>query len=150
MNVETNSLISASKYQASPARGAAKNAQEHPTAGSLQERNIEVVAHSHRPSPEVIVCARRNQGLIRQRPPVCQIGFQRDPPISPTTQAQMVATAAALADILVGALGESEDVQATADWLREGESQIDVLGKRVTRQPDGAGSWEEFLSGNNR
>ncbi len=61
-------------------------------------------------------------------------------------QAQMVATAPALADVLVGALGESEDVQAAADWLREGESQIDALGKRVSRPPNGAASWEEFFS----
>ncbi|MDF2995832.1 MAG: hypothetical protein K0R27_1469 [Xanthobacteraceae bacterium] len=67
--------------------------------------------------------------------------------ISPTSQAQMVATAPALADVLVGALGESEDVQAAADWLREGESQIDALGKRVSRPPEGAGSWEQFFSG---
>lgn len=61
-------------------------------------------------------------------------------------QAQMVATAPALADVLVGALGESEDVQAAADWLREGESQLDALGQRVTRPPEGAESWEQFFS----
>ena len=66
--------------------------------------------------------------------------------ISPTTQAQMVATAPALADVLLGALGESEDVQAAADWLRKGENQIDELGKRVGRPPNGAGSWQEFFS----
>jgi hypothetical protein len=54
--------------------------------------------------------------------------------ISPARQAQMVATAPALADVLLGALGENEDVQAAADWLREGESQLDALGQRVTRR----------------
>ncbi|MEZ0218668.1 MAG: hypothetical protein ACAH22_00080 [Tardiphaga sp.] len=58
----------------------------------------------------------------------------------------MVATAPALADVLLGAIGESEDVQAAADWLREGESQIDALEKRVSRPPEGAGSWEEFFT----
>ena len=69
--------------------------------------------------------------------------------ISAPHQAQMVATAPALADVLLGALGESEDVQAAADWLREGGSQMDRLGKRVTRPPEGAGSWGEFFSGRN-
>lgn len=66
--------------------------------------------------------------------------------ISPTTQAQIVANAPALADVLIGALGESEDVQAAADWLREGESQLDALGQRVTRPPEGTESWEQFFS----
>jgi hypothetical protein len=66
--------------------------------------------------------------------------------ISAPAQAQMVATAPALADVLLGALGESEDVQAAADWLREGESQIDALGKRVSRPPNGTRSWEEFFT----
>ncbi|TCK30616.1 hypothetical protein EV667_0711 [Ancylobacter aquaticus] len=61
----------------------------------------------------------------------------------------MVATAPALAEVLLGALGESEDVQAAADWLREDGSQMDELGQRVTRPPEGAASWGEFFSGKN-
>ena len=51
----------------------------------------------------------------------------------------------AFADIITGVLGESEDVQAAADWLRAGRSQLNALGERVSRPPDGAGSWEQFF-----
>ncbi|MEZ0212877.1 MAG: hypothetical protein ACAH27_08010 [Xanthobacteraceae bacterium] len=40
----------------------------------------------------------------------------------------MVATAPALADVPLGALGENEDVQTAADWLREGEHQFGAIG----------------------
>jgi hypothetical protein len=44
--------------------------------------------------------------------------------------ALVTTTAPALADVLLGALGE-----------------IDALGKRVSRPPNGAASWEHFFSG---
>ncbi|MGA0563661.1 hypothetical protein ACO2RV_14550 [Ancylobacter sp. VNQ12] len=58
--------------------------------------------------------------------------------ISAPRQAQITATAPALAEVLLGALGENGDVQAAADWLREGESQLGALGPRLTRPPEHA------------
>ncbi|MEZ0213896.1 MAG: hypothetical protein ACAH27_13250 [Xanthobacteraceae bacterium] len=69
----------------------------------------------------------------------------RQSTLGPVGQSQMVAAAPALADVITSALGESEDVQAAADWLRAGRSQLNALGERVSRPPDGAGSWEEFF-----
>ncbi len=52
--------------------------------------------------------------------------------ISAPRQAQMVATAPALADVLLGALGENQDVQAAADWLREEREEFKALERRAT------------------
>lgn len=62
-------------------------------------------------------------------------------------QSQSVATAPAMFDVAQGALGENEDVQTAMEWLREGTSQVDAAGRRITRPPQGAKSWEQFLGG---
>ena len=61
-------------------------------------------------------------------------------------QSQTVATAPAIFDIASGALGENADVQTALEWLNEGMSQVDKTGKRIVRPPQGASSWEEYLS----
>jgi hypothetical protein len=43
------------------------------------------------------------------------------------------------------ALAENSDVQAAMEWLNAGASQINEAGERVTRPPEGAGSWEDFF-----
>lgn len=62
-------------------------------------------------------------------------------------QSQSVATAPAMFDVAQGAFGENEDVQTAMEWLREGMSQVDATGRRITRPPQGANSWEQFLGG---
>lgn len=47
---------------------------------------------------------------------------------------------------LVGnAISENADVQAALEWLNEGVSQINDAGERISRPPQGAGSWQEFF-----
>ena len=43
----------------------------------------------------------------------------------------MVAPAPALADVLLGAMGENQDVQAAADWQREGREEFNGLERRA-------------------
>ncbi len=46
--------------------------------------------------------------------------------------------------------GHAGRVMAIAKRTSRGESQIGALGRRVSRPPDGATSWEEFYSGGTR
>jgi len=62
-------------------------------------------------------------------------------------QAQTIAVAPALADIASGALGENQDVQTALQWLNEGLSQVDEAGRRISRPPQGAKSWEDYFGG---
>jgi hypothetical protein len=62
-------------------------------------------------------------------------------------QSQTVATAPAIFDTLAAGLGENQDVQTAMEWLREGMSQVDTAGRRITRPPQGSKSWEQFLGG---
>lgn len=49
--------------------------------------------------------------------------------------------------LMKGAAGESEDLQAVEDWLRQGKTQIGKAGERLLRPPDGAASWEQHFGG---
>jgi len=62
-------------------------------------------------------------------------------------QAQTVATAPAIFDVISAGLGENEDVQTALEWLKEGVSQVDDAGRRIVRPPSGAGSWEGYFDG---
>ncbi|MBL8577774.1 MAG: hypothetical protein JNK47_11140 [Mesorhizobium sp.] len=62
-------------------------------------------------------------------------------------QAQTIAVAPTVAGIASGALGENQDVQTALQWLNEGLSQVDEAGKRVSRPPSGAKSWEDYFGG---
>lgn len=65
--------------------------------------------------------------------------------MSPTTQAQMTALTPQAIGLAGSALAENSDVQAAMEWLNAGASQINEAGERVTRPPQGAGSWEDFF-----
>lgn len=65
--------------------------------------------------------------------------------MSPTTQAQMTALTPQAIGLAGSALAENSDVQAAMEWLNAGASQISETGERVTRPPQGAGSWEDFF-----
>ena len=64
---------------------------------------------------------------------------------SANMMAQTPNTGVTLVDVISGALGESEDIEAAKAYLRQGASQIDEQGRRVTRPPQGSGSWEQFF-----
>lgn len=65
--------------------------------------------------------------------------------MSPTTQAQMTALTPQAIGLAGSALAENSDVQAAMEWLNAGASQINEAGERVTRPPQGAGTWEDFF-----
>ena len=65
---------------------------------------------------------------------------------SAQTMSQMPNTGVALADIVSGAVGEGEDIEAAKAYLRQGASQINEQGQRMTRPPQGSGSWEQFFT----
>jgi hypothetical protein len=67
--------------------------------------------------------------------------------LSPDAMAQMPNMGVALYDVMKGALGESEDIEAAGQWLRQGASQVDEKGRRALKPPDGAGSWEQYFGG---
>lgn len=64
---------------------------------------------------------------------------------SAQTMAQMPNAGVALADVIGGALGEGEDIEAAKAYLRQGASQINEQGQRMVRPPQGAGSWEQYF-----
>lgn len=65
--------------------------------------------------------------------------------MSPGAQAQMTALTPQAIGLAGNALAENSDVQAALEWLNAGASQINEAGERVTRPPQGAGSWEDFF-----
>lgn len=65
--------------------------------------------------------------------------------MSPSRQAQTTAVAPSLVDVLGGAISENADVQAAMEWLGEGASQLDAAGERISRPPQGAGSWADYF-----
>lgn len=65
--------------------------------------------------------------------------------LSPVGKARLVSVTPALADVVTGALGENEHLQAAMDWLREGESQINRAGDRIQHIPDDFGTWEQYF-----
>lgn len=65
--------------------------------------------------------------------------------MSPGAQAQMTALTPQAIGLAGNALAENSDVQAALEWLNAGASQINQTGERVTRPPQGAGSWEDFF-----
>jgi hypothetical protein len=69
--------------------------------------------------------------------------------LSPDAMAQLPNAGVALYDVMKGALGESEDIEAAGQWLRQGASQVDEQGRRALKPPDGAGSWEQYFGGRN-
>jgi hypothetical protein len=64
---------------------------------------------------------------------------------SVSTMAQMPNTGVALADVIGGALGEGEDIEAAKAYLRQGASQVNEQGQRMVRPPQGSGSWEQYF-----
>jgi hypothetical protein len=67
--------------------------------------------------------------------------------LSPGAMSQMPIAGETLADVIGGALGESEDIEAAKSYLRQGVSQVDEQGRRALKPPDGAGSWEQYFGG---
>ncbi len=65
--------------------------------------------------------------------------------MSPGTQAQMTALTPQAIGLAGNALAENADVQAALEWLNAGASQLTEAGERVSRPPQGTGSWEEFF-----
>lgn len=65
--------------------------------------------------------------------------------MSPGAQAQMTALTPQAIGLAGNALAENSDVQAAIEWLNAGASQINEAGKRISRPPQGAGSWEDFF-----
>lgn len=60
-------------------------------------------------------------------------------------QARAIAITPQALGLVGGAMSENADVQAAMEWLNEGVSQINEAGERISRPPQGAGSWEEFF-----
>jgi hypothetical protein len=69
--------------------------------------------------------------------------------LTPGAMSQMPIAGETLADVIGGALGESEDIEAAKSYLRQGVSQVDEQGRRALKPPDGAGSWEQYFGGKN-
>lgn len=65
--------------------------------------------------------------------------------MSAVEQAGSVALTPQALGLASGAISENADVQAALEWLNEGVSQINEAGERMTRPPQGSGSWEEFF-----
>jgi len=65
--------------------------------------------------------------------------------MSAGTQAQITALSPQAIGLAGSAISENSDVQAALEWLNKGVSQIDDAGERVTRPPQGSGSWQEFF-----
>ena len=65
--------------------------------------------------------------------------------MSPGTQAQMTALTPQAIGLAGNAFAENADVQAALEWLNAGASQINEAGERISRPPQGTGSWEEFF-----
>ena len=60
-------------------------------------------------------------------------------------QARLTALSPQALGLANGAVSENADVQAALEWLNEGVSQINDAGERITRPPQGSGSWQEFF-----
>ena len=65
--------------------------------------------------------------------------------LRPVGKARLVSVTPTLADVVKGALGENEHVQAAIDWIREGESQINQAGERLQPIPDDFHTWEQYF-----
>lgn len=65
--------------------------------------------------------------------------------MSAGAQAQMTTITPQAVGLAGNALSENSDVQAALEWLNAGASQINEAGERISRPPQGAGSWEEFF-----
>lgn len=65
--------------------------------------------------------------------------------MSPQTMAQMPNIGVTLTDVVTGALGENQDVEAAMAYLRQGRSQLNEQGQRVIQPPNGNTSWEQFF-----
>lgn len=65
--------------------------------------------------------------------------------MSASRTAQTVAITPQAMGLVGGAISENADVQAALEWLNEGVSQVNEAGERITRPPQGSGSWQEFF-----
>lgn len=65
--------------------------------------------------------------------------------MSATEQAGSIAITPQAMGLASGAISENADVQAALEWLNEGVSQVGEAGERLSRPPQGAGSWQEFF-----
>lgn len=65
--------------------------------------------------------------------------------LSAPGQAGIVAITPQALGLASGTMSENADVQAALEWLNEGASQINEASERMTRPPQGSGSWEEFF-----
>lgn len=65
--------------------------------------------------------------------------------MSPQAQAQTTALSPHVIGLGGAAISENADVQAAIEWLNEGVSQVNEAGERMTRPPQGAGSWQEVF-----